>query len=85
MGLAPQETAKIFAKEVEIEDFQASTDCFEKFKLRNEISQEALCGESNEVSAEEVSPARERKQQFANGFKEMTYKYMSSADKQWRI
>lgn len=65
-----QEVAKKFAKEFEIEDFQASAGWLEKFKLRYEISQKILCGESNEVSAEVVEQFIEKFPEFSKGFKD---------------
>ena len=69
-GLKLQEVTKKFAKEFEIEDFQASASWLQKFKLRYEISQKVLCVESNEVSVEVVEKFIEKFPEFAKGFKD---------------
>ena len=50
-----QDVAKKLSKEFKIENFQASIGWLETFKLLlRDFSKSALCGESNEVSAEVV-------------------------------
>ena len=69
-GKQLQEEAKKICKRIQIEDFQASAGWLAKFKLRYEISQKVLWGESNEVSAEVMEKFIEKFPEFAKGFKD---------------
>ncbi|CDW57420.1 tigger transposable element derived 6, partial [Trichuris trichiura] len=65
-----QEIARKFAVEFGFTGFQASNGWLAKFKLRYQISQKILCGESREVPVEVLEDFILKFRHFASGFKE---------------
>jgi hypothetical protein len=49
-----------FAKEFEVQDFQAPSGWLDSCKKRNSISQNSLTGESNEMSQDVVNSFNEK-------------------------
>ena len=63
-----QDVALEFASKFKNLSFKASNGWLEKFKLRHEISQRILVGDSNDVSEETVDFFKEKFKYFAKDF-----------------
>jgi len=69
-GSMIQEVALEFASKFGNLSFKASNGWLEKFKLRHEISQRILVGDSNDVPEETVESFKEKFKYFAEGFED---------------